>query len=45
MSCGDMIDKGLSSPLNEFLTYDQQKKYPGKSDANGIHRNHPGERG
>jgi hypothetical protein len=32
---------GLSSPLKQFLKDDQQKKYPGKSDADAVQPNYP----
>jgi len=34
-----MID--LSSPSKQFLKDDQQKKYPGKSDADAVQRKYP----
>lgn len=32
---------GLSSSSKQFLKDDQQKKYPGKSDADAVQRNYP----
>ena len=32
---------GLSSLSKQFLKDDQQKKYPGKSDADAVQRNYP----
>ena len=31
----------LSSPSKQFLKDDQQKKYPGKSDADAVQHNYP----
>jgi len=35
--------KTLSSPPQQFLEDDQQKKYPGKSDADLVHQRYNGE--
>ena len=32
---------GLSSLPKQFLKDDQQKKYPGKSDADAVQHNYP----
>jgi hypothetical protein len=40
-----VLGKGLSSPFQIVLDDDQQKKYPGKSDADALHDGRSGTRG
>ena len=36
-----LLANRLSSPLKQFLKDDQQKKYPGKSDADAVQHIYP----